>query len=86
VGQGPQSAALRTSLEGFATNVASVTGLNPGGVNQIVFDLSNLPMASGQVEFRVYYFNPPSMGQDWADLVSTNRAGSTGLILTGDLP
>jgi hypothetical protein len=63
-----------------------VGGLNPAGFNQIVFDLANLPMTSGQVEFRVYFFNPPSSGEDWADLVSTNRAGATGLILTGELP
>jgi hypothetical protein len=86
VGQGPRNAVVRTSLDGFTTNIASVTGLNPAGVNQIAFNLASLPIASGQVEFRVYYFNAPSTGQDWADLVSTNRAGATGLILTGDLP
>jgi hypothetical protein len=84
VGQGPRNAVVRTSLDGFATNVATVSGLNPGGWNQIVFNLNTLPQASGRVEFRVYYFNPPSTGQDWADLVSTNRAGATGLILTAD--
>jgi hypothetical protein len=85
VGQGPRNAVVRTSLDGFETDAASVSGLNPAGVNQIVFNLADLPMTSGQVEFRVYFFNPPSSGEDWADLVSTNR-GATGLILTAEVP
>jgi hypothetical protein len=84
LGQGPQNAAVRTSLNGFATNVASVSGLNPAGLDQITFNMSNLPIASSQVEFRIYFFNAPSTGQDWADLVSTNRGG-TGLTLTGEV-
>ena len=83
-GQGPQNAAVRTSLDGFATNVASVTGLNPAGLDQITFDLASLPATSSKIEFRIYFFNTPSTGQDWADLVSTNRGG-TGLILTGQV-
>jgi len=81
-GQGPRNAAVRTSLDGFAANVASVSGLNPGGLDQITFNISNMPITSSQVEFRIYFFN--ATGQDWADLVSTNRGG-TGLILTGEL-
>ena len=86
VGQGPRTAAVRSSLDGFATDIATVTGLNSAGVNQIAFDLATMPIAAGQVELRVYFFNTPASGQDWADLVSTNRAGATGLLLTGDLP
>jgi len=81
-GQGPHDAAVRTSLNGFATNVATVSGLNPGGLDQITFNISNLPITSSQVEFRIYFFN--ATGQDWANLVSTNRGG-TGLILTGEV-
>jgi hypothetical protein len=81
-GQGPRNAAVRTSLDGFATNVASVSGLNPGGLDQITFNISNLPTVSSQVEFRIYFFN--ATGQAWADVVSTNRGG-TGLILTGEV-
>jgi hypothetical protein len=83
-GQGPRNAAVRTSVDGFAINVASVSGLNPAGLDQITFNISSIPATSSQVEFRIYFFNTPSSGQDWADLVSTNRGG-TGLILTGEV-
>lgn len=82
MGQGPRNAAVRTSLDGFATNVASVGGLNPAGLDQITFNISSMAITSSQIEFRIYFFN--ATGQDWADLVSTNRGG-TGLILIGEV-
>jgi len=81
-GQGPRNAAVRTSLDGFATNVASVSGLNPAGFDQITFNLGSLPITSSKVEFRIYFFNATC--EDWADLVSTNRGGA-GLILIGEV-
>jgi hypothetical protein len=81
-GQGPRNAAVRTNLDRFATNIASVSGLNPAGLDQITFNISNMPITSSQVEFRIYFFN--ATGQDWADLVSTNRGG-TGLMLIGEV-
>jgi hypothetical protein len=84
LGQGPRNAAVRTSLDEFATNVASVSGLNPAGFDQITFNLASLPITASQVEFRIYFFNTPSTGQDWADLVSTNRSGA-GLVLISDV-
>jgi hypothetical protein len=82
MGQGPRNASVRTSLDGFAADVASVSGLNPAGFDQITFNLGSLPITSSKVEFRIYFLNAP--GQDWADLVSTNRGGA-GLILIGEL-
>jgi len=81
-GQGPRTAAVRTSLDGFTTNVALVSGLNPAGFDQITFDLGSLPITASRVEFRIYFLD--ATGQDWADLVSTNRGGA-GLILIGEL-
>jgi hypothetical protein len=83
LGQGPRNAAVRTSLDGFTANVANVSGLNPSGFDEIIFDLTSLPATNGQTEFRIYFFNTPATGQDWADLVSTNRGGA-GLILIGE--
>jgi hypothetical protein len=70
-GQGPQNAAVRTTLNGFATNVAPVSGLSPAGLDQITFNISSIPITSSAVEFRIYFFNGTC--QDGADLVSTNR-------------
>ena len=83
LGQGPRNAAVRTSLDGYATNVDSVSGLNPADFDQIVFNLGSLPPTSAPIEFRIYFFNTPSTGADWADLLSSNRGG-TGLILTAN--
>ncbi|MCP3920429.1 MAG: hypothetical protein GY711_33290 [bacterium] len=83
VGEGPRQAAVRTSLDGFASDVALVTGLDPMGFEQILFDISSLPSSSGSITFRIYFFDAPGMGADWADLGSS-AVGDTGLILTGN--
>ena len=43
--------------------------------------MSSLPVASGPVAFRIYFYGAPSFS-DWADLVSTGR-GANGLRLNG---
>lgn len=83
LGEGPRNAAIRTSLDGFTADVDSIAGLDPGGIEQLQFDLTSLTPTASPLEFRVYFFNTPSTGLDWADLLSTG-AGFTGLILKGD--
>ena len=50
LGNGPQNASIRSSLDGFASDIATVGNLNPGGPDDINFDLSPLPATAAQVE------------------------------------
>lgn len=81
-GEGNRQAAVRTSLDNFAANVATVTGLNPTGDEQISFDLSAVPPTSGMIVFRLYFYDAPTTGVDWVDLLGTG-AGGTGIVLEG---
>ncbi len=84
VGDGNRAAAVRTSVDNFVTDVAVVTGIDPQGLQQIDFNLSGMTPTLGLVEFRVYFYDAPTAGADWVDLVSSN-AGGTGLVLNGDV-
>ena len=81
-GDGCREAAVRTSLDNFSSNAAVVTGINPGGTEQLDFDLTSVAPASGAVRFRVYFYDAPFAGDDWVDLISTVQMG-TGLLLEG---
>lgn len=80
--EGNRAAAVRTSLDNFTADVDTVTGLAPTGTVQIDFDLSSLAATAAPVTFRIYFYDAPTTGLDWVDLVSTS-AGGTGLILAG---
>ena len=81
-GEANQQAAVRTSLDAFASNVALVTDLSPAGVEEILFDIRSLPISSDSITFRVYFFDAPTTGEDWVDLDSSANGGS-GLVLRG---
>ena len=83
VGEGAQQAAVRSSIDGFANDVDSVTGLNPSGFDQIQFDLSRLPAWSGTISFRIYFYDALVTGSDWVDLVSSTNPLASGVVLTG---
>jgi hypothetical protein len=80
IGHGPLNASIRSSLDGFASDIATVGNLNPAGPDDINFDLSPLPATAAPVEFRIYFWNV-SIGDDFADLDSSGR-GRTGLVVT----
>lgn len=81
-GDSCRQAAVRTSLDGFATDVDVLTGLNPAGTVELVFDLSSLPPLIATTEIRIYFYDAPTAGLDWADLLST-AVGGNGLVVTG---
>ena len=77
-GNGPRNGSVRSSLDGFASDIDMVSGLPQIGKVEVVFDLSSLGKTSGPVEFRIYWWN--ATGFDWADL--DIRVGG-GLVLNG---
>jgi plastocyanin len=76
---GPTQASIRSSLDGFASDISTVA-VNPAGDQTLKFDLSSLPVQSGNIGFRIYFYGAPAIPNDWADLVG-NPNGLTGLIL-----
>ena len=80
-GAGATLASLRTSIDGFATNVSQLT-LSPAGIQSLDFNLASLPIVSTQVSFRIYFYAAPVNQADWDDLLSTDR-GYNGLRLQG---
>ncbi len=84
LGDGNRAAALRSSVDAFATDLAVVTGLIPDGMQQIDFDLTGVAPTVGPVEFRLYFYDAPVAGMDWVDLLST-AAGGSGLVLSGSV-
>ena len=80
--EGNRAAAVRTNLDNFTADVDVLTGLAPQGLVQLDFDISSLGVTAAPVEFRIYFYDAPSTGADWVDLVST-AAGGTGIVLTG---
>jgi hypothetical protein len=69
-------------LDAFGANLA-VVSVNPAGFESLNFDLSALPPGSAPVTFRIYFYGAPSL-TDWADLVSSAKAGN-GLRVNGTL-
>lgn len=76
---------LRTSLDGFATDVATFDSVG-GGIRQWLadFDLGALPASIGStLEFRIYPGNS-GVNADWVDLTGVLGGGQDmGLTLTG---
>ena len=75
-GTAATAAAIRSSLDGFAANIATIP-VNPAGDQNLVFDISSLSGISGAITFRIYFWGAPSES-DFCDLKST-AAGGTGL-------
>jgi hypothetical protein len=72
------AAAIRSSVNSFASNITQISVNAAAGTQTLVFDISSLPLIDGTVTFRIYFWG--ATGQDWLDLVSeaANPAG-TGL-------
>jgi hypothetical protein len=82
-GSGATLASLRSSLDGFATDIDTLH-VNPSGAQSLIFNLSSLPLSSGAVTFRIYFYDAPINRSDWDDLLST-ASGGNGLQLTGEI-
>jgi hypothetical protein len=82
LGAGPTHASVRSSLDSFSTDVV-VVNVNPAGFESLNFDLSAVPVSSAPVTFRIYFYGAPAF-TDWADLVSSARAGN-GLRVNGSV-
>lgn len=82
LGSGPTGASVRSSLDGFASDVDTLLLSPAAGIQLLEFDLNSLAVFSGAVEFRIYFYGAPNDLTDWADLASTARGGS-GLTLNG---
>lgn len=82
LGTGAQSASIRSSLDGYATNIDTII-VNPAqNIELLSFDLTSLGANTGTITFRVYFYNAVTNDTDWADLLGT-AAGGTGLVLLG---
>ncbi len=75
LGNGATTASIRSSLDGFTSDI-SVIPVNPIGFEELSFDLSAMPIVSGAVTLRIYFYGAPVNKADWDDLVSTNRGGN----------
>ena len=75
LGNGATSATIRSSLDGFTSDISTVP-VNPNGFEELNFDLSSMPFVSGNIQFRIYFYGAPVNKADWDDLVSTNRGGN----------
>lgn len=81
--RGAQHASLRSSLDGFASDV-SVISVNPfAGAEELLFDLSSLAPTVGPVTFQLYFYDGLDGGGDFADLGGTGSGGN-GLRINGD--
>jgi len=67
---GPTMASIRSSLDGFTSNINTIP-VNQSGVQSLSFDLGSMPFVSGGVTFRIYFYGAPTNKGDWADLVSS---------------
>jgi hypothetical protein len=79
---GPTFASVRSSLDGFAADVASQPVDPSSGVRTLSFDISALQNISGALEMRLYFYGSPSDLTDWMDLASSER-GFNGLTVHG---
>jgi hypothetical protein len=80
-GLGATVASIRSSVDGYATDI-SVVGVNPAGPEALHFDLSGMRPVSGATTFRIYFYGAPADRSDWDDLVGS-AAGGHGLRLLG---
>jgi hypothetical protein len=81
---GATIASLRSSIDGFAADIDTLGVASTAGLRLLSFDLTGLPVISGPMEFRIYFYGAPIDLTDWADLSSTANGGS-GLALDGVL-
>ena len=79
-GNGPRKASIRTSLDGFATDISTID-VNPSGFADLRFNLLSLPLLNGTVSFRIYFYDSASNG-DFSALVGPYY-GPRGLRLLG---
>jgi hypothetical protein len=81
-GSGGTFASIRSSLDGFASDI-SILNINSSGFEELIFNLSGMPFASGSVTFRIYFWGAPTNLTDWDNLVSTtsHHTGGNGLRL-----
>lgn len=79
LGLGARTASVRTSLDGFAADVdtISTSGI---GYQFLTFDLSSLATTSGAIDFRIYFYDAAVDRGDWMDLRSSDDGGR-GLVL-----
>jgi large repetitive protein len=80
---GTSDVAVRTSLDGFTTNVGGVQTLADSGVADVSFDLTSLPLAAGTTEFRIYLFDSIDGTAGWRDLRSSASSNGSGVLLEG---
>jgi len=75
---------LRSSVDGFAADLATGS-VDPGpGAGTAVFDASSLSGIADPVEFRIYASAPNApAGSRWFDLQGSNTATDVGLIVDG---
>jgi hypothetical protein len=79
---GLNGASIRSSLDGFANDVASLS-LIPGSTTQTFsLNLSSLAPVNAPITFRLFFSPVTGSQTDWADLVS-NASGGQGLVLNG---
>jgi hypothetical protein len=61
--------AVRSSLDGYASNISQVRINQSANTQTSSFYLGNMPLVSGSITFRIYFWGAYS--PDWMDLVST---------------
>lgn len=77
---GARNASVRSSLDSFSSDIASLT-VDPSGTQSLSFNLRGLALIVGPVTFRIYFYNAAGP-DDWDDLVST-ASGGNGLRVNG---
>ena len=82
-GVAARNASIRSSVDGFSSDIALLTGLNQNGFQTLAFDISSLRPVVGPVTFRIYFWN--ATGNDWDDVASSNRPPASGLCVNADI-
>ncbi|HND51288.1 MAG TPA: Ig-like domain-containing protein, partial [Pirellulaceae bacterium] len=80
---GTSNVAVRTSVDGFATNIGGVQTLADVGSADLQFDLTALPWLAGTVTFRIYLFDNVDGTAGWRDIRSSLWNNGRGVLLEG---
>lgn len=82
-GFGARAASVRSSEDNYQADIDTVIGISPHAREEVTFDISSIRTCR-DVTFRIYWFDAPGDGEDWADLDSSNNGGC-GLIVRGHI-
>ncbi len=80
---GTSNAAVRSSLDGFTSNIGGIQTITDTGNADVTFNLTSLPNAAGTVTFRVYVFDAVDATTGYRDIRSSAASNGKGVLLEG---